>query len=399
MKKQKIKQRILHLSSEYPPQKVFGLGRFVYDLATNQAALGHEVHVVTNSIGGKAQDTIDNGVNVHRVFFPPPPKPADDPTTVVQFNVQLIERVGSLLNEMCCMDIINAHDWLTALAGNSIRNLLSAKLIVTIHDTIIGKRFGELSNADKFVANIEKWICNQADKVICCSEYVKAELLKIYGTDDEKVSIIPCGVSEGKFTLKNNKHLGYFRSSIACDDEKIVLYVGRLDREKGLDALINCVKRVTYVYPQVKFVITGSGTYEDSLRKFSKEAGIEKFVIFTGYLSGSLLTAMYKVADLLAVPSAYEPFGIVALEGMINKLPVITSDSTGLGEIIDHEITGLKFDAGDSQSLAHSICRILFNNPFAESISAKGYQKAKKSYNWKGISERTCCLFEEAISE
>jgi len=123
--------KILHLSSEYPPQKVYGLGRAVRELAVAQAALGHEVHVVTNSMSGSDHETVDNGVHVHRVSFPPPPKPADDVTTVVQFNVQIIERVGNA-RFAPGVEVIHSHDWLTGLAGIAVRSMSGAPLVLTV---------------------------------------------------------------------------------------------------------------------------------------------------------------------------------------------------------------------------------------------------------------------------
>ena len=84
--------RVLHLSSEYPPQKVFGLGRFVHDLALAQARQGDEVTVVTNSLGGEEHDAVKDGVHVCRISFPPPPKPPLSETQVLQFNVSAVAR-------------------------------------------------------------------------------------------------------------------------------------------------------------------------------------------------------------------------------------------------------------------------------------------------------------------
>ena len=84
--------RILHLASEYPPQKVFGLGRFVHDLAAAQARRGDQVTVVTNSLGGEEYDAVSDGVRVCRIAFPPPPKPPLSETQVLQFNVSVVAR-------------------------------------------------------------------------------------------------------------------------------------------------------------------------------------------------------------------------------------------------------------------------------------------------------------------
>ena len=140
--------RVLHLSSEYPPQKVFGLGRFVYDLAGAQAAQGDDVCVITNSFSGDRHDIEERGVRVCRVHWPPPPKPVDESATVMQFNVQLLERAMPVI-EAWQPEVINVHDWLTAAAGKSLKNVYGVPLVMTVHDTVMGKSFGKLDNEKK----------------------------------------------------------------------------------------------------------------------------------------------------------------------------------------------------------------------------------------------------------
>jgi glycogen synthase len=84
--------RILHLASEYPPQPVYGLGLYVRELAEAQAELGHDVEVVTNSLGGREEETVRQGVLVRRVRFPPPPKAPATSAMVLHFDLQLVER-------------------------------------------------------------------------------------------------------------------------------------------------------------------------------------------------------------------------------------------------------------------------------------------------------------------
>ena len=109
--------RIMHLASEYPPIQVFGLGRAVRDLAVAQAKLDHDVQVVTNSIGGRDKDKEVDGVWVHRIDFPPPPKPPDDTMGVMQFNISALETAIQLIERAEAPDVFHVHDWLTVLSG------------------------------------------------------------------------------------------------------------------------------------------------------------------------------------------------------------------------------------------------------------------------------------------
>ncbi len=162
--------RILHIASEYPPLQVFGLGRAVNDLAVAQARQGCDVHVVTNSIGGRDEEKVVDGVHVHRITFPPPPKPPDDTMAVQQFNISALETAAQVGEP----DVVHVHDWLTVLAGRMLTWLHpGAKLVCTIHDTSHGKHFGQLTMPQQYAAHLERWIGQEADTIICCSQYVR----------------------------------------------------------------------------------------------------------------------------------------------------------------------------------------------------------------------------------
>ena len=376
--------KIIHLASEYPPQKVFGLGRFVHDLAIEQVRRGHEVHVVTNSIGGRDHEIVEKGVHVHRVDAPPPPKPADSGATVTQFNVQLLERV---FRDRICpdADVVNAHDWLTALAGKTVARRLGAIFVVTIHDAIVGKRFGELDNEAKYVGNIEHWVCHEADRVICVSEHTRNEVIESYGADPNKTYAIHNAVSEDSFPVPDPKLLARFRRVLAREDEKIVLYVGRLDHEKGVDVLLDAFAEVQRGGHRAKLVIAGKGVLEPELRKKAVELGVERGVVFTGYAAGDVLNYAYHSADVLVVPSLYEPFGIVALEGMICGLPVVASATGGLTEIIQSEANGLTTIPGDGRNLAEQISRVLSDGMLAGCLADAGRRTAREKFSWAHV--------------
>lgn len=260
---------IMHLSSEYPPTQVFGLGRAVCDLAVAQAALGHEVHVVTNSLGGNAPDTVVDGVWVHRIHFPPPPKPPDDTAAVIQFNVLLVQKVVELLRAGLAPEVVHVHDWLTALAGRAVRHLCAqSQLTVTIHDTVHGKHFGKLTPPNQYVSFLERFVGAEADLAICCSDHVRQELIQEYQVVPEKIAIIPCGVDARRFAVEAD--LAAFSQLFGNPSDKIVLYVGRLDREKGITHLLEAMARVLLAVPDARLVIAGKGVLQQELTETAR---------------------------------------------------------------------------------------------------------------------------------
>lgn len=380
--------KILHLASEFPPARIFGLGRYVHDLAGAQARRGHEVHVLTNSISGKDQDVHVGGVQVHRINFPSPPMPVDGPTQVTQFNICLLERLFQIEDVAGKPDIIVAHDWLTILAGHEARLRLGGRLVLTMHDTVIGKTFGQLANEDKYIALVERWACQVADAVVAVSPLVKRELTELYQAPPEKIQVVPCGVDAHWFSAVAPEHLPDLRSTLAQPDESLILFVGRLDPEKGVDVLLEALALLRPSDPRFRLALAGRGQEQSRLEALARAKGLSDRVRFLGYITGPALEALYRTATLLVCPSTYEPFGIVPLEGMINEVPVIVSDTGGMADIVEHEKTGLKVPPGEPRSLAGAIERLLEDPGLARRLADAGRTRARLQFSWDEVAAR-----------
>ena len=116
-------------------------------------------------------------------------------------------------------------------------------------------------------------------------------------------------------------------------------------------------------------------------------------------MNGKDVEKMYKAADISVFPSTYEPFGIVALEGMLAERPIVVSDAGGLGEIVEHRETGMKSYCGNPNSIADSILELLFNPELCANIVKKAKAKVKNEYNWGKIAQDTHFTYQKAICE
>ena len=104
--------------------------------------------------------------------------------------------------------------------------------------------------------------------------------------------------------------------------------------------------------PGTRFVVAGSGTHEEELRRQAEELGLMEHGTFVGWIGDDVLHSLYRIADVCVVPSIYEPFGLVALEAMASGCPCIVADTGGLREVVPHDEVGLRFRARDPESLA-----------------------------------------------
>ena len=137
----------------------------------------------------------------------------------------------------------------------------------------------------------------------------------------------------------------------------------------------------------------------EELKKLAYDIGVAEKVYFTGYLAGNNVQKMYKCADIAVFPSTYEPFGIVALEAMLGEVPVVVSDVGGLNEIVEHQKNGIKAYAGNANSIADSVLKLLFDHQLCENIVEDAKKIVIDKYNWNIIAESTLKVYKRAITK
>jgi glycosyltransferase involved in cell wall biosynthesis len=385
-------------SWEFPPRVIGGISPHIYFLSKSLAKIGVKVHVVTCDFpGAPAQETID-GVEVYRIDSYKTPSP-DFATWVYLMNMNMQREAAAIAAKLPePIDVFHAHDWLVATAGIGLKHIFRKPLLVTMHSTEIGRRDGLHATTERMIHETEAWLTYEAWRVICCSDYMMQHVKWAFGLPNDKLSMVPNGVNPHVYDGLENQDLPGFRQKFALPNEKIVLYVGRLVYEKGIHILINAVPKILSKV-NAKFVIVGSGYMQEQLSNIVKSMGLEHKVLFTGFVDEQNLLKLQKVADVSVVPSLFEPFGIVALEAMAAKSPVVVSDTGGLSEIVQHDVTGIKVYPNNTDSLAWGITKILQDQGFANSIRENAYQKILEKYDWDKIAQQTRGMYEAVLGE
>jgi glycogen(starch) synthase len=386
--------RILMLSWEYPPKVVGGLARAVADLSEALVEQGHEVFVVTSDHSECGQVEYVSGVRVYRVNQHHP-SPLGFLDSVLYMNYHLIQRAVQVINTEP-IDVIHAHDWLVAPAAKVLKHAFNLPVVATIHATEWGRNAGIHNDLQRHINDVEWWLTYEAYRVICCSEYMRDELHRIFHLPDDKLAVIPNGVVVRNFR-ETHPDLDAFRSQWALPEERIVLFVGRHVYEKGVDVLLGAVPKVVAHQPSTKFIIAGTGPMHDELKRKAWEMGIAHKVHFAGFIDDLTRNSLYQLADAAVFPSRYEPFGIVALEAMAAGAPVVVSDVGGFREIVRHGETGLTFYAGQSKSLADNILILLKDRQYARMMKTLAYRELLQKYDWSKIAHRTVEEYKRAL--
>lgn len=383
------------LSWEYPPRIIGGLARVVWALSRELALADVEVHVVTADHPGQAEHEVVDGVHIHRVKTQTDTTP-DFLSWVNRFNFGLLQ-YAIAQHQKTPFDIIHAHDWMVTDAAWVLKTGFGIPMVATMHATEAGRMHGIHSDLQRYIHQMEWRLTFEAWEVIVNSHAMNQELQALFGLPANKLAVVPNGCDPTTFDFKYDARP--LRGNYVSEHEQIVLYVGRMVREKGVHVLLEAVPRVIAERPGTQFLFVGTGYYLDELKRQAEALGVSRYTHFLGYVGDEELKHLYKAADAVCIPSLYEPFGIVALEGMAAQVPVVTSDVGGLKDFVEHMETGVTTYAGDAGSLAWGLLQVLRNPELAAKLRETAYDKVQHIYNWKVIARRTREVYQKVLKE
>ncbi len=306
------------------------------------------------------------------------------PPDYIQSAIKYAQKVKKIAAKLK-IDLIHAHDWMTYDAGIAAKKVLNKPLIAHIHSTVVD-RCGD--KYDSYQYDIEKRGFTEADKVISVSDFTKSILVDKYDIDKNKIEVVHNGVEEtprGDLipALRPLKDLGY----------KIVLCLGRVTLQKGVDYFIRAAKKVCEYNSKVLFVVVGSGDMDEQMMNLAAELGIVEKIIFTGFLRGDERIKMFQAADVFVMPSVSEPFGIAPLEAIVHGTPVIVSKQSGVSEVLDH---ALKVDFWDVDEMANKILSVLAHGAL-ESDLLKESSKELVNINWDNAADKCMSVYNQLM--
>ncbi|NRF90418.1 DUF1957 domain-containing protein [Paenibacillus frigoriresistens] len=376
----KHRPNVFMLTWEYPPKHVGGLSRAVHELSEALVAREEIVHVITTSYDGAPSFEKMNGVYVHRL----PIHHSGDTHFyhwTFEMNLAMTDHLVRWKENGGRIDLLHAHDWMVAHTAREIKISYDIPLVATIHATEWGRNQGNLySDLQRKIHHLEWQLTYEANRVFVCSSYMKEEVGRIFNLPLDKVSVHPNGIRTPK---PNTKALN--RPDFVAKQDKVIFFIGRLVYEKGIQILLEALPKIMSQVPQAKLIIAGSGPMESELRAQAVIFGDR--VLFTGFVDDAYRTQLYQSTDVCVIPSLYEPFGIVALEAMANRKPLVLSDTGGLAEIIRHGVDGYKALPGHVDSLAWHITDMLLQPKHAAKMADSAYQLLQQHYQWSHIAQ------------
>ena len=378
------------LSWEYPPVVIGGLGRHVHHLATALAAAGHEVMVLsrrpfdTDPSTHPTTDEVHDGVRV--VAAAQDPHEFDFGADMMAWALAMgHSMLRSGLAAGFVPDVVHAHDWLVAHPAVALAEFFDVPLVSTLHATEAGRHSGWINGSiSRQVHALESWLARESDSLITCSASMRDEITTLFGPFRPDVHVIRNGIEVARWPFAaRKKHAGLAR----------LLYVGRLEYEKGIHDLIAAVPLIRRTHPGTTLTIAGEGTQLDWLIEEARRHRVLKATTFDGHLNHDELLGALHDADAVVLPSHYEPFGIAALEAAAAGAPLVTSNVGGLGELVINGQTGMSFAPRDLAGLATAVRQVLDDPDTAQQRAIAARERLTSDFDWGTVATETAQVY------
>lgn len=294
------------------------------------------------------------------------------------------KRVATLFSNSD-FDVIHAHDWTTIPAALLLKKLTGKPIILHVHITEFDKTGGMGGHEE--ILKIEKEGFDNADTIISISNWIKNRLINNYGTDSRKIKIVHNGgISDLVPTLIKN--------DADKNNEKIVLFAGRITLQKGVEYFIRAAKKALEYDNDMKFIIAGSGDQLPKMIELAAELNIGKNILFYGFYTRQEAEKLFSIADVFVMPSVSEPFGIVPLEAVAKGTPTIISKQSGISEVLEHTF---KVDFWDTDEIAHKMLALIRYPNLHENIRTNAHKDFDK-FSWEEPTRKIVEIYSNIVN-
>jgi glycogen(starch) synthase len=397
--------RICLLSKSYPPTEYDGVGRLTNLMARGLFELGHTVHVIT---GGETERVaFYDGAYVHVMPYAldryPDYKRYVNLFHTLNRNHAVYETVQRLrLNDG--VQLVDSPLWLYEGLVTALSGVIPVVVrLVTAHRQVTALH-GQRADDHRLVGEMEKLLIERSAHVLPNTRATLQAVEKAYGLSlpTDRYTIVPYGlVPAPEETIRPY-------DTRRRDDELTVLFVGRLEKRKGIQDLFEAIPQVLQRIPRAKFVIAGSdNSYWDGFLKrtgmdyptyFAQHyAAFAPHVTFAGSVSDDELQRLYAACDLFVAPSLYESFGLIYLEAMNYAKPVIGCRAGGIPEVIDHQSTGLVVEPEAPRQLAEAIVSMLKSPTQLREMGLAGRQQILQRFHYLTMARNFERVYRQVI--
>lgn len=381
-----------------------GLNIYVRELARELATRGARVEIFTRQERAETPTVtlLEPGVNL--IALPCGPFGSVEKLSLVPHLPSFATAVDVWAREnQRSYDLIHAHYWLSGIVGDALRCRWDVPLLMTFHTLAQAKNSVARSAAENEATQrvvAERRLIHSVDAVMAFNPQEKAEMTWYYRAEAGKVCVVPAGVDTSLF--HPGDRAGARRSLDLPPDVPVILFVGRIDPIKGLDVLVDALcglRREMWLTAPPRLVLVGGGNGEPAFEKLITRVSARHVldqIDFVGSVSHTALPNYYRAADVVAVPSLYESFGLVAVEAMACGTPVVASRVGGLAFTVDDDRTGYLVPHNDPRALADRLRAILTDGDTRARFGVQAAVAARR-FGWPVIASRVVHVYDRLI--
>jgi len=401
--------KIVILTNEYPPNVYGGAGVHVEYLTRELAKLddgAHEIEVLC--FGNQAVD--DGNLTVRGVTAGfELPHQDDRHAKFMDTMARDLIMAGSVADA----DIVHGHTWYSHLAGCLAKQLTGAQLVLTTHSLEPHRpwKVEQLGTAYHASSWVERTAYENADGVVAVSSSMNEDVRELYDIDEARVRTIYNGIDVEQYSPALDEDV---LRSYGVDPEKpYVLFVGRITRQKGI---LHLVRAIPYMDSEIQVVLCAGAPDTEEIGEEMEalvdevQAETENPIVWLAeMLPREDVITIYSHAEVFVCPSVYEPFGIINLEAMACRTPVVASAVGGIPEIVHEEETGLlisfKTESGEShepadpdafsRDLAHGVNRLMGDADLRASMADAARTRVEDVFSWTSIAEQTLDFYKD----
>ena len=397
--------KILQILFEYDPH-YGGAARIAKGLSEELVRRGHEVYVIAASSGAVYEHRGLNGVDLHLIPFKRQIGICKTGRKVARFTrlgMEILAAANQLQNKEQ-FDIIHAHHYLAGYACQCRRESYDVPIIFTVHGLYMSQ-YGHLGfdKHSDVCSSVQNWrngyqtaiadnidqieirLCRIADAVICVSNSVLSDVRRY--VHDGKLRVIHNFVDFSR--IKTDHDLWRWRRRFASDEERIVLFVGRVEYSKGGDIVLEIAEEMQKRGEKIRFVLAGTVWMNVSHEKIQT----------LGHLGEGDLHACYEMCDLLIVPSRYDAFNLAACEAMAHRKPVLAHDAGGLREVVIDGVTGRLIDNLRPSAWADEICKLMGDADLLARLGDQGRENVKRHFDLKQQVDKYMDIYQTALEK
>jgi D-inositol-3-phosphate glycosyltransferase len=371
-----------------------GLNVYVLDLSRHLVRLGCQVDIFTRMTHPVAAAATEVEPGLRVIDLPAgPARPLPPEEVYPHLDAFSAALLGHVAGEGGAYDVVHSHYWLAGLAGEAVKRQLAAPHITMFHTLGEAKnRASLLEHETDLRIQHERQVALSCERVLCATEHERDLLVQLYGVDPAKVSVIPLGVDMDLFRQTDKAEA---RQALGFKDEKIILFVGRLEPIKGVDILLNAAALLESDVECSVLIVGGdeaSAARLGEFRDLASALGIDHRVAFVGAVDHDRLPLFYNAADVCVVPSRYESFGLVALEAMACGVPVVASRVGGLAGTVKDGESGYLVPWLCPEPFAERLEMLLDNDSLRKGLGETAREVVGR-YRWENVAEVVLGLY------